>query len=130
LRWTSSTHHDPRTGRARLACTPTRRVRPTPRRHTDFELALALSPIPGFGVGDALASATIYALAPTRMAVYDRRAQAGLELLGLALAPKPGRYGRYMVLVEQLIGETTQSGTELSSREIDLGLFTLGGPTS
>lgn len=90
----------------------------------------ALSPIPGFSVGDALGSAVIYALAPNRMAVYDRRAQEGLELLGLALTPKPGRYGRYMALVEQLMGETTRSGTGLSSREVDLGLFTLGGPTS
>jgi hypothetical protein len=39
----------------------------------------ALSPIPGFGTGDALASAVIYVLAPARMAVYDRRAQLGLN---------------------------------------------------
>ena len=38
--WTSSTHNDPGTSRARPACTPTRRVRPAPRRHSDFELAL------------------------------------------------------------------------------------------
>jgi len=90
----------------------------------------ALAPIPGFRVGDALASAVIYALAPGRMAVYDRRAQAGLELLGLDLASKPGRYGRYMALVDQLSKEASVEGLTLSAREIDLGLFTLGGPVA
>jgi hypothetical protein len=69
----------------------------------------ALSSLPGFGVGDALASAIIHALAPRRMAVYDRRAQLGLERLGLEPTPKPGRYGRYMALVEQLIAEAEMS---------------------
>lgn len=90
----------------------------------------ALSPIPGFGVGDALASTVIYALAPARMAVYDRRAQLGLEYLGLVLTPRPGRYGRYMALVAKLITETKAFGNGLTAREIDLALFTLGGTTS
>jgi hypothetical protein len=90
----------------------------------------ALSSIPGFGVGDALASAVIFVLAPARMAVYDRRAQAGLEIVGLTLTPKPGRYGRYMGIVEQLSSDTGRFGVGLSSREIDLALFTLGGPTT
>lgn len=87
----------------------------------------ALSCLPGFGVGDALASAVIHSLAPNRMAVYDRRAQLGLERLGLALTPKAGRYGRYMALVEQLIADAKVSGAEISAREVDLALFTLGG---
>lgn len=87
----------------------------------------ALSPLPGFGTGDALASAVIHALAPNRMAVYDRRAQNGIELLGLSLTPKPGRYGRYMALVEELCAETEDSNLELGPREVDLALFTLGG---
>lgn len=90
----------------------------------------ALAPIPGFGVGDALASAVIYALAPGRMAVYDRRAQAGLELLGLELTSKSGRYARYMALVDQLVSEARVEGLSLSAREIDLGLFALGGPVA
>jgi hypothetical protein len=90
----------------------------------------ALAPIPGFRVGDALASAVIYALAPGRMAVYDRRAQAGLELLGLELTSKSGRYGRYMSLIDQLVREASVEGLTLSAREIDLGLFTLGGPAA
>ena len=90
----------------------------------------ALSSLPGFAVGDAMASAVIHALAPTRMAVYDRRAQAGLEALDLSLSPKPGRYARYMALVEQLVAETGQSGRRLTARQVDLGLYTLGGPES
>lgn len=90
----------------------------------------ALALIPGFGVGDALASAVIYALAPGRMAVYDKRAQAGLELLGLELTSKSGRYGRYMALVDQLVREARVEGLSLSAREIDLGLFILGGPVT
>ena len=88
----------------------------------------ALSPIPGFRKGDALASAVIYSLAPHRMAVYDRRAQVGLRCIGLSLTPKPGRYGRYMALIEQVIAEAERDGKPLSARDVDLALFTLGGP--
>ncbi|WP_216363301.1 hypothetical protein [Arthrobacter sp. Hiyo1] len=45
-----------------------------------------LSSLPGFKTGDALASALLLAAAPGRMAVYDDRAQAGLETLGLSLS--------------------------------------------
>lgn len=86
----------------------------------------ALTPLPEFRRGDALASAVIYALAPTRMAVYDRRAQLGLERLGVVLTSKPGRYGRYMALVHQLITESAAFGVDLNSREVDLALFTMG----
>lgn len=88
----------------------------------------ALTRLPGFSTGDALASAVIYALAPDRMAVYDRRAQAGLERIDLKLTPKPGRYGRYMELVEHLIAVSRKFGSELTAREVDLALYTLGGP--
>lgn len=47
----------------------------------------ALSPLPGFDSGDALASALLLAAVPARMAVSDRRSQAGLEILGYALPP-------------------------------------------
>lgn len=87
----------------------------------------ALASLPGFKTGDALASAVIYALAPARMAVYDRRAQSGLERLGLVLTARPGRYGRYMALVEQLVVESRSFGAGLSPRDVDLALFTLGG---
>jgi hypothetical protein len=54
----------------------------------------ALSPLPGFARGDALALALLLAAAPERMAVYDRRAQTGLETFGHTLSPAPGRYSR------------------------------------
>ncbi|MBO1756448.1 hypothetical protein J4030_15100 [Allobranchiibius sp. CTAmp26] len=86
----------------------------------------ALSTLPGFRSGDALASAVLFAAAPARMAVYDRRAQVGLEMLGLSLPPKRGRYGAYMALVEQLSGAVTDSGTVWRARDVDLALFWLG----
>lgn len=36
------------------------------------------------------------------MAVYDKRAQRGLERLGLTLSARSGRYGWYMLLLERL----------------------------
>lgn len=69
----------------------------------------------------------IYALAPDRMAVYDKRAQLGLEKLGLSLTPAPGRYGRYMAHVVDLGLESERHGARLTARDIDLALFALGG---
>lgn len=125
---------------ARLMNTPEATVREATARAREAALATAvgiqesacaarsaLATIPGLRVGDALASAVIFALAPTRMAVYDRRAQKGIELLGLPLTAKSGRYGRYMVIVEQLRTESKDLGFDFSPREIDLALFTLGG---
>jgi hypothetical protein len=87
----------------------------------------ALSPLPGFDKGDALASALLMAAAPERMAVYDRRAQAGLGTLGLTLSPAPGRYERYMELVEALRSIVARHGHNWSARDVDVALFWLGG---
>jgi len=88
----------------------------------------ALSPLPGFATGDALASALLLAAAPSRMAVYDRRAQKALRLLNLELDAKSGRYGRYMSLVEQLAQEASEaSGRTWTARDVDLALYWLGG---
>lgn len=87
----------------------------------------ALSALPGFARGDALASALLLAAAPSRMAVYDRRAQAALALLGLPLSAASGRYGRYMALVEDLRQELSIfRGDAWTARDVDLALFTLG----
>lgn len=96
----------------------------TPAAAGDARAALAV--LPGFKSGDALASAVLVGLAPERMAVYDRRAQAGLESLGLQLTAQPGRYVRYMALVEQLLDECLASGLAFTAREVDLALYTLG----
>lgn len=87
----------------------------------------ALSPLPGFDKGDALASALLLAAAPERMAVYDRRAQSGLEILGLTLTAAPGRYGRYMTLVETLRATASQHRHTWIARDVDVALFWLGG---
>ncbi|MFD9217784.1 hypothetical protein ACFVY9_32735 [Streptomyces sp. NPDC059544] len=64
--------------------------------------------LPGFRTGDALASAILTAAAPTRMAVYDRRVQQALGDLDLELTPAPGRYSRYMDLLDHLLAEGGQ----------------------
>jgi hypothetical protein len=86
----------------------------------------ALSPLPGFESGDALASAVLVAAAPERMAVYDRRAQSGLEALGLKLSRARGRYGRYMQLVEDIRRHASSRDVAWSARDVDLALYQLG----
>ncbi|MDQ2852593.1 MAG: hypothetical protein M3Y49_18040 [Actinomycetota bacterium] len=87
-----------------------------------------LSGLPGFTYGDALASAVLLVAAPTRMAIYDHRAQAGLKVLDLTLSARPPRrrYGRYMHLVEQLRGAVNERGNDWLARDVDLALFQLG----
>jgi hypothetical protein len=87
----------------------------------------ALSALPGFARGDALASALLTAAAPERMAVYDRRAQKGLEALGLSLSAARGRYGRYMQIIGDLSSAAKHHGHDWSAREVDLALYWLGG---
>jgi hypothetical protein len=86
-----------------------------------------LSSLPGFASGDALASALLLAAAPDRMAIYDRRAQLGLELLGKTLTPARGRYGRYLALVEDLRNLAHQHDRPWLARDVDLALYWLGG---
>ncbi|MDQ0241451.1 hypothetical protein [Arthrobacter bambusae] len=88
-----------------------------------------LSSLPGFKTGDALASALLLAAAPGRMAVYDDRAQAALETLGLSLSAARGRYGRYMALVEDLRTTANMQGHAWTARDVDTALFWLGGPS-
>lgn len=85
-----------------------------------------LAELPGFRSGDALASAVLLAAAPQRMAVYDRRAHAGLSRLGYDLTNGPGRYGRYIELIEQIRVECQSAGSELTARDVDLALYWLG----
>lgn len=90
----------------------------------------ALTQLPGFHKGDALASALLVAAAPTRMAVYDTRVQNGLEMLGLNLSSAPGRYARYMGLVGGLVEKLAAAGHDWTPREVDTALFWLGRPTA
>lgn len=88
----------------------------------------SLSPLRGFHRGDALASALLLAADPGRMAVYDRRAQKGIQALGLSLTSARGRYRRYMAIVEQLRLEAHAAGADgWRNRDVDLALYWLGG---
>lgn len=85
-----------------------------------------LAALPGFTTGDALASALLVAAAPDRMAVYDRWAHAGLTVLGERLTSAPGRYSRYMTLIEKYLTTAHQHDPAWLARDVDLALFWLG----
>jgi hypothetical protein len=87
----------------------------------------ALSPLPGFVSGDALASAVIAAANPARMAVYDQRADAALRDLGCEVDDRPGRYGRYMAAIGELLGTVKLQRPDWTARDVDLALYWLGG---
>lgn len=85
-----------------------------------------MSELPGFRTGDALASAALTAAAPTRMAVYDRRVQHALDTLGLTLTHTPGRYGRYMQLLDNLLQHSRAPADGWTARDIDTALYWTG----
>ncbi|MFB7501706.1 hypothetical protein ACFC09_44880 [Streptomyces sp. NPDC056161] len=85
-----------------------------------------IAELPGFRTGDALASAILTAAAPTRMAVYDRRVQHALDTLGLPLTPTPGRYGRYLQLLDDLLQHGSAHADGWSARDIDTALYWTG----
>ncbi|MGW0886327.1 hypothetical protein [Streptomyces sp. NPDC002671] len=87
-----------------------------------------ISGLPGFHTGDALASAVLTAAAPTRMAVYDRRVQHALDALGLTLTAAPGRYGRYLQLLDDLLQHGRTHADGWTARDIDTALYWTGGP--
>jgi hypothetical protein len=86
--------------------------------------------LPGFRTGDALASAILTAAAPHRMAVYDSRVQHALDALGLTLTPTPGRYGRYMQLLDDLLEHGAAHAEGWTARDIDTALYWTGRPNS
>jgi hypothetical protein len=90
----------------------------------------ALTALPGFAHGDALASAVCFVAAPRRLAVYDRRAHHGLHQIGLVLDNRPGRYGRYLLLVEQCRQELAVQGHGWTARQVDVALYQLGRPAT
>jgi hypothetical protein len=92
-----------------------------------FQGRRLLSSLPGFTTGDALASAVLVAAAPHRMAIYDKRAHRGLELLGETLSASPGRYGRYTQLIDDLLDLAHQHDHTWIARDVDLALYWIGG---
>lgn len=97
-----------------------------PRGEAAQQAREVLWELPGFKHGAALASAVLTAAAPDRMAVYDRRAQQGLELLGFFLGPVPGRYGRYMDLLDHLLACGGPRAEGWTARDVDTALYQLG----
>lgn len=90
----------------------------------------ALRSLPGFGHGDAIPSALLFAIDPARLAVYDVRAEAGLQAVD---KPVPaGRrgvrdyYSRYISVLEELRNEGREWGHAWSARDMDIALFLLG----
>ncbi|NED20382.1 hypothetical protein G3I31_35455 [Streptomyces sp. SID9913] len=85
-----------------------------------------IAELPGMRTGDALASAVLTAAAPARMAVYDRRVQHAIGSLGLTLTPAPGRYGRYLQLLDDLLHHGSAHPDGWSARDIDTALYWMG----
>lgn len=84
----------------------------------------ALRPLPGLGRGRAVASAVLVAGVPERMAVYDRRAHASLQNIGIPIGYTPGVYSRYMTAVEALRDDVNAShGLQWRARDVDLALY-------
>jgi len=88
-----------------------------------------IAELPGFRTGDALASAVLTAAAPQRMAVYNRRVQHALDTFRLSLTPAPGRYGRYLQLLDDLLHHGGAHADGWSARDIDTALYWTGRPT-
>lgn len=82
-----------------------------------------IAELPGFHTGDALASAVLTAAAPQRMAVYDQRVQHALDTLHLPLTPTPGRYGRYLQLLDDLLHHGAAHTDGWTARDIDTALY-------
>ncbi|WFG46449.1 hypothetical protein PaSha_01455 [Pseudonocardia alni] len=87
----------------------------------------SLSPLPGFARGDALASAVCAAAAPARLAVYDDRAHTALTRLGIPLDNRPGRYRRYIDIIDSLRTQLLEAGHTWPARRVDTALYQLGG---
>ncbi|MFE4801614.1 hypothetical protein ACFRFL_43320 [Streptomyces sp. NPDC056708] len=85
-----------------------------------------IAELPGFHTGDALASAVLTAAAPQRMAVYDRHVQHVLDAFGLPLTRAPGRYGRYMQLLDDLLRHGAAQADGWTARDVDSALYWTG----
>lgn len=85
--------------------------------------------LPGCRSGDALASTLLTAAAPHRMAVYDRRAHHALTSLGVTLTDEPGRYSRYMHILDGLLTHVDPLAADWTAREIDIALYWIGTST-
>ncbi len=85
-----------------------------------------LREVPGLGGGGAIASAVLVALAPSRMAVWDKRVRITLETMGWTPTPGSETYASYLEIVTQLAQHmqlADGAGHEFLPRDVDLALF-------
>ncbi|WP_308401127.1 hypothetical protein [Streptomyces sp. AC512_CC834] len=85
----------------------------------------ALTGLPGFTRGDALASTVLTAAAPGRMAVYDSRAHTALRSLGIPLTHASGRYSRYIAALDHLLTHAPTPADAWTPRDLDIALYCL-----
>ena len=93
----------------------------------------ALWDLPGMRGTGSLASAVLLALAPDRMAVWDRRVATALEALRRRPKPGSGFYGRYLTTLLDLATTMNAAATDgdlLAPRDVDLALFEIGRSAS
>lgn len=85
--------------------------------------------LPGLGGTGALASAVLVACAPDRMAVWDRRVSSALKAMGRRPKFGSGFYGRYLEVLNRLIAEELDGGTQSpwTLRDVELALYVIGG---
>jgi hypothetical protein len=85
--------------------------------------------LPGMGGTAALASAVLLALAPERMAVWDRRVGTTLSALGRQPESGDGFYGRYLTVALELAEQIRKVSPEgpFVPRDVDLALFYIAG---
>ena len=90
----------------------------------------ALRELPGMGGTAALASAVLLAVAPKRMAVWDRRVGIALKALGKHPQTGTGFYGRYLATnleLAQSMTDASISDRAFVPRDVDLALFRIAG---
>ena len=93
----------------------------------DQESLDALAPLPGFGGKYAMATVVLCAHDPVHYGVVDRRSLKGLKLLECPVAGGRGITLRYLDRVRELRDLARAQRPELTARNVDQGLWVLGG---
>lgn len=113
-----------------LLSIPEATVRRTTRAsfaETEDAARLAALELPGLRRQEALATTLLCAYDPDNIAVMDRRARTALNQIGLGVPGGRGVTLRYLARVRAIRDDLTADGTPVSARDVDKGLFVLGG---
>jgi hypothetical protein len=89
-----------------------------------------LSTLPGFRRKHAIPTALLCAHDPVDYSVMDRRALSALAGLGLGVGPQRGMTLRYLSRVRAVRERLAEQRHGVTAREVDKGLFILGGPAA